>query len=513
MRHKPMPIREETVQAHKQRDHYMEWRTFLLERKRYGQNLVSEHVMELFEEWKREKERDEIRENLRKTASPLERIGLTRSVSGTSLGSAALDSTSSYMRNMKSMSATETDFSHFDEDERTDRTEVDGMDAMEDDDEVTFNSVNNMAQVYAFVGMHHIFERGTGRTQGRVIKFGNNDNDILAFASSDGVISIATAMNKPEVIVELVGHTSQILDFDWSLSNEYLISVAHDKTIKVWNTNTAKCARTIPCKASPTCINFHPLNNNIFLSGFDNGTVTVYNLSTGKPADLKRKAQANTLKLSYPITALCITPLGDMAFVGDQKGFMYVYSIDSSSGLFLGRRIHMIKCSRGGPLTSISYSTYTSNSRRANPCLLVNSCGDDVVKLFGLNRKTGKIEIMGDYPVPHRKLNVRSVFCPLVSFRHGACFVSGSESTEVCVFDLARQTNSVNRLMGHSAAVLDVSWSYDEGLLASCDASGVIILWKRAPFDNEIQQRNIEEKQKREELARQQALLDQFNVQ
>ncbi len=228
----------------------------------------------------------------------------------------------------------------------------------------------------------------------------------------------------------------------------------------------------------------------------------MYNLSTGKPADLKRKAQSNTLKLNCSVTSLCITPLGDTVFVGDQKGFLHVYSIDSSFGLFLGRRIFVNQCSRGGALTSISYSTYTSNSRRANPCLLVNACGDDAVHLYGVNRKTGKIEIMGDYPISHKREHVRSIFCPLVSFRHGACFVSGSESTEVCVFDLARQNNSVNRLMGHSAAVLDVSWSYDESLLASCDKSGVIILWKRAPFDNEIQQRRIEEKRKREDLAR-----------
>jgi hypothetical protein len=63
----------------------------------------------------------------------------------------------------------QTDFSYFQEseDERTeDRTE---MDAMDEDDFVGFNLNNKMAEVYAFVGMHHIFERGTGKIEGKLV--------------------------------------------------------------------------------------------------------------------------------------------------------------------------------------------------------------------------------------------------------------------------------------------------------------------------------------------------------
>ena len=46
--------------------------------------------------------------------------------------------------------------------------------------------------------------------------------------------------------------------------------------------------------------------------------------------------------------------------------------------------------------------------------------------------------------------------------------MSGGEDGHVYMYDI--ETGSqVNRLQGHSCPVLDVSWTYDESLLASCD--------------------------------------------
>lgn len=37
----------------------------------------------------------------------------------------------------------------------------------------------------------------------------------------------------------------------------------------------------------------------------------------------------------------------------------------------------------------------------------------------------------------------------------------------------------ISELQGHMAPVVDVSWSADETLLASCDCDGVVIVWRR----------------------------------
>lgn len=72
------------------------------------------------------------------------------------------------------------------------------------------------------------------------------------------------------------------------------------------------------------------------------------------------------------------------------------------------------------------------------------------------------------------------------------CAVTGSEDMCVYIFNVRTQGKKVhhayswfslthrmqayiNKLQGHSAAVLDVAWNYDESLLASCDAAGVSV--------------------------------------
>ena len=52
----------------------------------------------------------------------------------------------------------------------------------------------------------------------------------------------------------------------------------------------------------------------------------------------------------------------------------------------------------------------------------------------------------------------------------------------MCVyfFDVTKETKPcVNKLLGHSAVVTDVAFNCDESLLASCDANGMVIIWKR----------------------------------
>lgn len=63
------------------------------------------------------------------------------------------------------------------------------------------------------------------------------------------------------------------------------------------------------------------------------------------------------------------------------------------------------------------------------------------------------------------------MFCPIISQQENVCMcVCGSDDMCVYLFDMERDDKPlVNRLQGHSSAVLDVCFNYDESLLATGD--------------------------------------------
>lgn len=162
--------------------------------------------------------------------------------------------------------------------------------------------------------------------------------------------------------------------------------------------------------------------------------------------------------------------------MGDEKGSIHAFCFDVASG-----RLHKAKrmsIAEGSPVTSISYRSWMNREAR-DPVLLVN-VAINLLCLYGVVDDMGGLKLKKSFAVEHKARHVRSSFCPLMSFRQGACVVSASEDMAVYFFDVERaEKPCVNKLLGHSAPVLDVCWNYDESLLASCDTEGTVIVWKR----------------------------------
>ncbi|XP_077491431.1 WD repeat-containing protein 13-like isoform X2 [Amblyomma americanum] len=289
----------------------------------------------------------------------------------------------------------------------------------------------SISENYAFAGVHHIFDQH--RDAVTSVRFANNEKYLLGCSSADGNLSICR-LDPPCVLFMLQGHHGKVTGFEWSLSNDLLVSGSLDSTVRLWDATTGSCVRTVPDPAGAAILScvFQPANNNMVVTGNDKGLVQVLNISTG--IYLKGGSSQTTG------CVLCLTfdPTGKLLWAGDDRGYIVSYLFDLPTGkLTKGKRVQ----------------------------------GSD-----------GSLSLKRKFYVKHRlRTPVRSSFCPIMSFRQGACIVTGSEDQCVNFFDVERAKPLLNKLQGHSAAVLDVCFNYDESLLASSDAHGMVILWKRSP--------------------------------
>ena len=106
-------------------------------------------------------------------------------------------------------------------------------------------------------------------------------------------------------------------------------------------------------------------------------------------------------------------------------------------------------------IVSESGASVTSLNSRPSPAtgltmLLVNAANNSLL-LYKVKDALGALSLYKKFSVIHSKLNVRSTFAPLMSYRSGDCVVSASEDGAVYFFDVSRASRScINRLEAHS---------------------------------------------------------------
>jgi len=327
-----------------------------------------------------------------------------------------------------------------------------------------------LSENYAFGGMFHLFDQHADAVT--AVKFGHNARDLLACSSKDGTLSVCVLSTQPpSVKCMLHGHKAAVNDFDWSISNDFLVSASSDMTAQVWESSTGQNVRVLKDSfGSPVMsCRFMPLNNNFIVIGNEKGHAQVFNMSTGKCT------KGGIAKGTAKILCMEFDPTGSILWSGDVKGCIMSYLFDERSGKLLkGRRLVV---SENCPVTCISSRTWVSREAR-DPSLLVN-CACNSLLLFSISGLKGDLQQKTSFKTVHEKHNIRSAFCPLMSFRQGACVVTGSEDATVYFYNIDEPQKPINTLLGHSSPVLGVCWNYDESLLASCDMEGTVIVWKR----------------------------------
>lgn len=361
--------------------------------------------------------------------------------------------------------------------EETTEDDISETDSMVSNHIPKYLDPNTVQEAYSFVGIHHLFE-----DKGQILrlKFANFEMSKVAWSTSLGIITIAQLDGEsPRKVFTLKGHRKEIIDFDWSMTNDYIVSVSLDKTLRIWDAQLGKCIGNVDTQEAMSCCLFHPLNNNRILVGsYSSSNLIWYNTSTSLPQ--------KKFKINNPVGTICFSPQGNLLLIGDVKGNLYTYTYDENTLNMKKRSMTTVNRAKTA-ITSISYSSYERFAKRPSNLILVNDTSN-FVKLFSLDLDTFKISFKAQFPIQHSRLRVRSVFCPLISMRMGAVFVTGCESSGVKVFDLTKRSNSnnfLNELNAHTAPVLDVSWNYSETILGSCDANGTILFWKREKLNSD----------------------------
>ncbi|KAH9611628.1 hypothetical protein KSS87_010322 [Heliosperma pusillum] len=322
---------------------------------------------------------------------------------------------------------------------------------------------------YSFVGMHCIFDQCKFAVT--VLKFGHMSSDLLAYGAADGSLTVCSVSESPSVTKQLLGHSKDVTDFDFTTNNQYIASTSLDKTVRVWDISRGLCIRVIYGVSSQWCIRFHPVNNNFLSVGNSSKEINVYNFSTGR--------LINKQVVDDEVTAMDHDHTGQLLFCGDAQGCIYTIRMDSRSGLL--SRVHRNRTGskRKSLVTVVQYRTFSLLAR--GPVLL--TCTQDgSLAFFSVALEVqGYLTLRCSLKLTPRVHRIQASFCPLLSLEKGEYIVAGSEDSNVYFYDLTRPRHTcVNKLQGHSSSVIGITWNSGENFLASSDSSGTVIVWKRA---------------------------------
>ncbi|KAI8554218.1 hypothetical protein RHMOL_Rhmol05G0081700 [Rhododendron molle] len=322
---------------------------------------------------------------------------------------------------------------------------------------------------YSFVGMHCIFDQCKAMVT--VVKFGHMSSDILAYGASDGTLTVCNVSEPPSVIKQLIGHSKDVTDFDFTSSNQYIASSSMDKTVRIWEISKGLCIRVMYGVTSQLCIRFHPVNNNFLSVGNANKEITVFNFSTGRVI-------CKTV-FDNEVTAMDHDHTGQLIFCGDAQGSVYSVSMDSRTGSLSRAHTHRSGNKHKSPVSTMQYRTFSLLAR--GPVLLAFT-RDGNLSFFSVALEVqGYLTIRCSLQLSSRLHSIRASFCPLLSLEKGEYIVVGSEDANVYFYDLTRPRHPcVNKLQGHSYPVIGVAWNHGENFLASSDFGGTVIVWKRA---------------------------------
>ncbi|KAF5751806.1 Transducin/WD40 repeat-like superfamily protein putative isoform 1 [Tripterygium wilfordii] len=182
----------------------------------------------------------------------------------------------------------------------------------------------------------------------RKLSFGGNKLSPTPFLLPDKLFHI-----EESPLQEFHGHSSDVLDLAWSMTN-CLLSSSNDKTVRLWQVGYNDCLGVFHHGNYVTCVQFNPVNENYFITGSIDGKIRIWGVPDKRVADWA--------DIRDVISTISYQPDGKGCVVGTIRGTCYFFE---ASGCDLQRVAELQIAGRkkmsGNKITGIQYSKEKSD--------------------------------------------------------------------------------------------------------------------------------------------------------
>lgn len=253
-----------------------------------------------------------------------------------------------------------------------------------------------------------------------------------------------TNLPGPELVAEVEGHANTINQVSWSPDGSLLASVSNDATLRLWDSETWQCIKTIANTGWLTCVAWSPVGNLIAFGGYgQDGEISVWDVDSWH---MIGKLFGHT----EPVYSLAWSPDGTQLASGSKDRTAMIWSIGAMAKRFV------LKGNEGW-VRSVMWSPHgrllASGTRGRTARVWDAKTG----KLLATMRHAGSVNAVAWFP-------------------DSETLASASNDQTIGIWN-AKTGRRLVTLEGHTGYVRNIALSSDGHFLASRSADGSWRLW------------------------------------
>ncbi|MEG3921396.1 serine/threonine protein kinase [Microcoleus sp. T3_A4] len=293
------------------------------------------------------------------------------------------------------------------------------------------------------------------------------DGKILASGSWDKTIKIWN-LETAELMGTLTGHSDRVNSVAISYDGKMLVSGSSDETIKFWNLHSGDLLCTFPGHSMEVnSVAINPKRQVIASCGGADNTIKLWNLRSG---ELLRTLKGH----SDNVNAVVFSPDGKILASGSSDATSKVWDVESGkllrtlSGLNVG--VNSVAIAPDGQVLASVSNDYTIKLRNLQTGSLLRILNTHYAKGKGVTN-------LGTNEALHILQNYVSRGDSVAISGDGLTLVSGCDDNTINIWNL--QTGELlSALKGHSGTVYSVAIAPSGNLLASGSADQTIKIWR-----------------------------------